>query len=296
MALAFLTSVLVGLLLMPRAARAGSTPIRLSVNKWKVQPGDDYSLSWSEGGDVRPVDDFALEESADPTFKDTKTFTSYPVRAHHKKFENSASLAHTVRYYRVRAKVWLRPLGDEQSVQDEVTSNVVRVILVGTNRADKVPSFPDDPEDEPARKKKDDKDKDKPKEDDYPAMGRPDLIVTRIQTEPEHPRVGVPFMLRILVRNVGVFPSAATNIRVEAGGRAYMADVEPLKPNYTMPVPIPNVRANATSFTVRVVVDPQDRVAESREDNNVMERTLQIEPAQPAAATPNPGASAGGSK
>jgi len=265
------------LLITGSAAIAQGEPIRLSVDKVRVEPGDDYQLIWIERGGVQAIDDFTIEESADPTFKDTtRGYNKYSVRNHRKSLQNNPSLSHVVRYYRIKAKAWVRNLGDQLQKED-IASNVIRVTLVGTNKAEAVPSFPDDPE-PGERKAKKKKEGDDEKKDEYPTMGRPDFMVVKVSTDPERPRVGQKFTLKVFVRNAGVVPSPPAKIRVEAGGRIFAADVEPLKPGYTVPVPLMNMQADAAAFKVRITLDQTAQVTESREDNNVVERTLEFAP------------------
>lgn len=285
---ASLCATLIVPLLAGRHAEAQGTPLRLSVNKWKVDPGDSYTLSWMESGSVQTISEFTIEENADAQFRDKESYSRYVVRSHSKSFENSTAYSHTVRYYRVRARAWVRN-SDESQVEDEVVSNIVRVTLLGTDKS-APPSFPDDPEDAPRKSKKDkdkDKDKDKKKEDDYPAMGRPDFVITKLSTEPPTPVEGRPFRVKATVRNAGVSPSAAVQIRLEAAGRQFIVECDPLKPAYRSEVTSPPILPEkAGPMTVSAEADPFQRGDESREDNNLRTETVIVE-AAPAEASPS---------
>lgn len=288
--IAVLLAALVLLLLGHRDVQAQNAPIRLSVNKWKVEPGDAYTLSWMESGSVQAISEYVIEEDTDPQFRDKENYSRYVVKSHSKSFENSTSFSHTVRYYRVRARAWVRSI-DEQQVEDEVVSNTVRVTLLGTDKAP-APSFPDDPEETVKKPKKDkDKDKDKKKGEDYPAMGRPDFVITSIVTEPAVPVAGKPFRVRATVRNVGVVPSEAIQLKIDAAARQFVVECEPLKPQYKVDVLSPAVVTEKPgSMQVRVTADPFERADESREDNNDKTITVNVTEAPPR-ASPSPEAS-----
>lgn len=272
-----------------RRASAQHIPIRLAVNKWKVEAGDNYTLSWMESGTVQPMSDFVVEEDSDPQFKDKDNYSRYVVRAHRKAFENSTSFSHTVRYYRVRARAWVRN-DDDQQVEDEVVSNTVRVTLLGTDKS-AAPSFPDDPEEAPVKPKKKDP-KDRTPEEQYPAMGRPDFVIQKIALEPASPKINQPFRVRVTIRNVGVVPSDSVQVKIEAAGRQYVVDCEPLKPNYAVDVQSPPITTDKPGpITVTAVADPFERVAESREDNNSKSSGFTIADEAPKTPTGSQGSS-----
>jgi hypothetical protein len=172
----------------------------------------------------------------------------------------------------------VRGMDSSETTTEEVTSNVVRVILVGTSKADTVPSFPDDPQIE-AKKAKKDKDDKKAEGPEYPTMGRPDLVVSRLVLEPAEPQAGQSFVARLLVRNVGVVPSEGSIIRVQALGRSFNFDVEPLKPSFSVYVPLPALKANE-DILLEAQLDPMEKMTESREDNNKFTRTIKIVPVE----------------
>jgi hypothetical protein len=275
-----------------RPARAQRAPIRLSVNKWKVEPGDNYTLSWMESGSVQPISDYIVEEDSDPQFKDKDNYNRYVVRAHRKALENTTSFSHTVRYYRVRTRAWVRNY-DDQQVQDEVVSNTVRVTLLGTDKSPP-PSFPDDPEEPVKKPKKDPKDK-KP-EDAYPTMGRPDFVIQRIFLDPSSPKVGETFKVHVTVRNTGVVPAPIAQVKIEVAGRQYVSEVEAMKPGYAVDAVSPPITVHtAGPLPVTATVDPFQRVAESREDNNTRTMSLSIAEAAPRPApSASPAASPSG--
>lgn len=285
--IAALCGALVFSLLAHRDVQAQNAPLRLSVNKWKVEPGDTYTLSWMESGAVQAISEYVIEENTDPQFRDKENYSRYVVKSHSKAFENSTAFSHTVRYYRVRARAWVRTI-DEQQVEDEVVSNVVRVTLLGTDKAPP-PSFSDDPEEPIKKSKKDkDKDKDKKKGEDYPSMGRPDFVILSVVTEPAAPVVGKPFRVRATVRNLGVVPANAIHVKIDAAGRQFIVECEPLKPQYKVDVVGPAVMADKPGpMEVRVTTDPFERTEESREDNNDKAITIHIGEAPPN-ATPAP--------
>lgn len=263
-------------LMIARGVAAENTPLRLSVNKWRVDAGDSYTLSWMESGTVQPMSDFTIEECTDPQFKVKDNYSRYVVRSHRHSFENATAFNHAVRYYRVRARAWVRG-DDDQQRDEEVVSNVVRVTLLGTDKSP-APSFADDPEPTPKKSKKNDKDKDKKDDkEDYPAMGRPDFVVVRILLEPPRPKVGQPFRVRVSVRNVGVVPSEVCQVKVEVAGRQWILDCEPLKPAYAVDVVTPPVSVDtAGDVKVHVEIDPFERIAESRKDNNTKDQSFPV--------------------
>ena len=277
--IALICAALILPLLAHRDAQAQNSPIRLSVNKWKVEPGDTYTLSWMESGSVQAISEYIIEEDTDPQFHDKQNYSRYVVKSHSKAFENSTAFSHTVRYYRIRARAWVRSL-DEQQTEDEVVSNTVRVTLLGTDKTPP-PSFPDDPEETVKKPKKDsDKDKDKKKGEDYPAMGRPDLVIQGISTEPPTPVAGKPFRIRVTVRNLGVVPVDNIQLKIDAAGRQFITECEPLKPMYKVDAQGPPVVVDTPGPTrITVVVDPFDRIPESREDNNTKSITIDVAPA-----------------
>ncbi len=256
----------------PRPAHADEENIRIYVNKWRVDPGDSYTISWMEGNGVEPISDFTLEESSDPQFRDRDNYSRYVVRAHRKSFVNNVSFTHTVRYYRVRVRAWVRNFEGQQT-EDEIVSRPVRVILLGTEKTPP-PSFPDDPE-TPVHTSK--KKGEKKKGPDYPSMGMPDLVVARIALDPPNPKANQPFRARLSIRNQGVVPSPACQVRVDIAGREFLIDCEPLKPNYAADVLTPVVSvARPGPTTINAMVDPYNVIAESREDNNTLSRTFTV--------------------
>jgi hypothetical protein len=270
----------------PLTAHAQQAPIRLSTSKWRVDPGDSYTLTWMERAGVNPSDaDFILEESSDPHFRDKDKTQSWPIHgAHHKSLENEAAFSHLVRYYRIRATAWVRGVDGSSQNQEDVVSNVVRVTLVGTTTAVPVPSFADDPETPSKHSSKGGK-KDDEKHDDgnsYPTAGRPDLIISKILLSPKEPKAGQRFEVHVVVRNVGVAPSTRSSVKVEILGRTFEIDVDPLKPQFSNECPLPpQVADKPGPITVNAEVDPHDRVTESREDNNTFSQTFPIAPADP---------------
>lgn len=248
----------------------------MTVNKWRVDPGDSYTLSWMESSSVQPFSDFVVEECTDPQFKDRENYTRYVVRAHSKTLENATSFSHTVRYYRVRTRAWIRDETGQQT-EDEVVSNVVRVTLLGTDKSPP-PSFPDDPEPQIKKPKTDKKnDKDKNEKEEYPSMGLPDMIVLKITLEPEKPRVGQEFKVHVTIKNAGVFPSDVCQVKIEAAGRQWIVDCEGLKPNYAIDAITPPVIVNdAGELKVHAEIDPFNRMRESRKDNNDGDQTFTI--------------------
>lgn len=262
---------------------ASAQDMRLTQDKWKVEPGDDYTLTWMERSGVEPIDEFILEECTDPQFKDTRNYVTYPIRAHRKKLENSTSLTHAVKYYRVKTKAWVRRMGENEMVKEDVVSNVVRVTLVGTTKTDPVPSFPDDPDPSAPRKSKKG-DKDGKSDSEYPEMGRPDLVITKISVDPTTPQVGKTYKLTIMVKNAGVVPCEAGGVRVEVNGRPYLLDFEPLKPRHSVAVPSTPLMADAAgTVTVKVMLDPLGKMEESREDNNQRDWTFEVKASDAAA-------------
>ncbi|NDD27539.1 MAG: hypothetical protein EB084_04655 [Proteobacteria bacterium] len=281
----------------PRPAAAQGSGIRLSVNKTKVEPGDSYTLTWMESGAVQAVSEFVIEEDADPQFRDKENYSRYVVRSHSKGFENGTAFSHTVRYYRIRARAWVRT-ADEQQVEDEVVSNTVRVNLLGTDK--NLPPGLSDDGDEPVKKPGKDKGKDKDKEknkDDFPAMGRPDIVVTRIRTEPESVVAGKPFRVHVTVRNAGVVPAPAGQVKIDVAGRQFIGEHESMRPGFYLDVTSPMVMAEKPgSAEIRAVADPFERVDESREDNNSRTITVTVgeAPGKGASPSPAPSSSPGG--
>ena len=267
---------------------AQRSPIRLSVSNNKVEPGDSYTLTWMEGASVQASSDFTIEECTDPKFQDAANLVRYTVRAHRKKFENAAAFSHAIRYYRIRTTAWVRGELDNNQTSEEVVSNVVRVTLVGTNAADKPPSFPDDAEPSARKKKKTDTKDDKKDEDAYPTMGRPDLAVVHISTDPSKPRAGSPFNVRVTVRNQGVVPAPSARVKIEIGNSVYFSEVEPLKPRFAVDARFVNlIIPKSGPLTIKAIVDPDDQIPESREDNNALEATFDLLPAE-VPASPQP--------
>jgi CARDB len=287
-----------------QAARAQSEPIRLEVSNGEVAPGDDYQLQWMERAGVTFVDDVTLEECSDASFSDSKTLQRYSTRSHHKKFENNPSATYLIRYYRVHAKASVR--GEVESTIEEVYSNTVRVVLLGTNKALRPPEL--QAQDgklgkagsQSAKTGKNGKDDTKKadassddKKDEYPTAGRPDLTIQRILMSPEHPRAGETFYVLVQVRNKGVVPSPPTSVQIDLLERTFSFDIDVLKPNAAQSVTLPPLRAPKTgsSIVVRANVDPNERVVESREDNNVREVTFTLAEgaAPPSSASPASG-------
>ena len=284
MSLALASAVLLTLAHAP--SRAQGQPIRLSVNNWKIEAGDAYTMSWTERGGVQTYSDYTLEEASDPQFKDKANLVTYIVRAHHKKLENTPSFSHGVRYYRIRAKAWIRSEMSNDQVSEEVFSNVVRVTLLGTNNALAPPSFPDDPETQADKKKKKDKDSEKKEEDDYPTMGRADFTIVKVAMDPPTVQVGQPFTIRVTVRNQGVVPSPPVRVRVSSEGGTYTTDIDTLKPRFSVDGRVGPLHVDkAGPLNVQVTIDPDEKVPESRKDNNTMSRTFEI---LPATAQPSP--------
>lgn len=289
--LALTTITLIGILqTLPLLAQGQQ--VRLEASAAEVAPGDEYQLQWMERSGVTFVDDVTLEESSDASFADAKILARYSTRSHHKKFENNPSASFLVRYYRVRAKASVRTENDIQV--EEVVSNPVRVILAGTNKALRPASIPTEASKTTPTVDKDKKsDGDDKQKDEYPTAGRPDLVITRIVISPEQPRPGEMFSLLVQVRNKGVAPSAPTNVQVDVADRTFLLEVDVLKPNAGQNMTVPPVRTPKTGpLVVRATIDPDERLVESRKDNNVKEATFPLAQAKGEApsnsATPKP--------
>jgi subtilase family serine protease len=122
-----------------------------------------------------------------------------------------------------------------------------------------------------------------------PAVGtvktaRPDLVISKINFSPGNPVTDDEITLWVFVKNAGQGASGPSDVQVKVGGESNppVIQVPALDPGreyrYTKKVAF----GRAGNYIVTATADIRNAVAESQENNNVQQKTLQVkQPAKP---------------
>lgn len=112
------------------------------------------------------------------------------------------------------------------------------------------------------------------------AVQKPDLVVKEITWSPATVLTGGEVTFTIVLANIGAVPSEASKVEFQTGTQAKNLSIPGLHPNARNYVLTEKRSFNMDfNFVVKATVDSRSQVAESNENNNVLQKTLAVQPA-----------------
>ncbi|RLF14010.1 MAG: hypothetical protein DRJ97_07025, partial [Thermoprotei archaeon] len=111
----------------------------------------------------------------------------------------------------------------------------------------------------------------------------PDLTVTSVEAEPGKPMAGSTVTVKATVKNIGNVKAANVKVALTVDGVAVdTATIAELAPDFSAEVAFTWKPSVEGTYTVKVVVDPDNVVEEISEENNVLSTTVTVYAIPPA--------------
>ena len=107
---------------------------------------------------------------------------------------------------------------------------------------------------------------------------KPDVVVSLINFSPGSPKVNEEITLWVFVKNLGQARADAFDLRVKVGGESNppVVQVPGLNPQQRWRYTKKLFFGRTGNFIVTATADPGNQLAESREENNVLQKTIMV--------------------